>query len=67
LKRLRKRYRLVAMTNARRWALDQMARTLGDPFDDGVTVDEAGCEKPDPAFFAKITELLGVAKRLDGR
>jgi putative hydrolase of the HAD superfamily len=60
LKRLRKRYRLVAMTNARRWALDQMARTLGDPFDDGVTVDEAGCEKPDPAFFAFARGRLSV-------
>jgi len=60
LKRLHKRFRLVAMTNARRWALDQMARTLGEPFDDGVTPDETGCEKPDPAFFADI----GVAKRL---
>src|SRR5262249_26967515 len=34
LKRLRARYRLVAMTNARRWALAHMARTLGEPFDD---------------------------------
>lgn len=52
LKRLGARYRLVAMTNARRWALDAMARTLGDPFHDTVTVDEARCEKPDPRFFA---------------
>jgi len=35
-----------------RWALTHFARTLGDPFDDSVTVDEAGCEKPDPRFFA---------------
>ena len=60
MKRLRKRFRLMAMTNARRWALDQMARTLGDPFDDGVTVDEAGCEKPDPAFFAFARGRLSV-------
>lgn len=52
LKRLRKHYKLVAMTNAQRWSLDHMARTLGDPFDDIVTVDEALCEKPDPQFFA---------------
>jgi putative hydrolase of the HAD superfamily len=43
LKRPRSRYRLVAMTNAQRWALDHMARTLGDPFGDTVTVDEALC------------------------
>ena len=42
LKRLKKRFKLVAMTNAQRWALEYMARTLGDPFDDTVTVDEAG-------------------------
>jgi len=52
LKRLRARYRLVAMTNARRWALAHMARTLGEPFDDMVTVDDVRLEKPDPQFFA---------------
>lgn len=52
LRRLRQRCRLVAMTNARRWAFDAMAHTLGDPFDDSITADEALCEKPDPRFFA---------------
>ena len=52
LKRLRARYRLVAMTNARRWALAHMAQTLGEPFDDMVTVDDVRFEKPDPQFFA---------------
>jgi putative hydrolase of the HAD superfamily len=51
LKRLAGRYRLVAMTNAQRWAFDHFARTLGNPFWDSVTVDEALCEKPDPNFF----------------
>ncbi len=51
LKRLSARYRLVAMTNAQRWALDHFARTLGNPFWDSVTVDDALCEKPDPNFF----------------
>jgi putative hydrolase of the HAD superfamily len=51
LKRLRERYRLIAMTNAQRWALDQMERTLGNPFHDTITVDDARCEKPDPVFF----------------
>ncbi|MCZ8181373.1 MAG: HAD-IA family hydrolase [Beijerinckiaceae bacterium] len=51
LARLRTRYRLVAMTNAQRWALDHFARTLGSPFWDSITVDEALCEKPDPNFF----------------
>src|SRR6185312_5363675 len=52
LKRLRARFRLVAMTNARRWALAHMAHTLGEPFDDMVTVDDVRFEKPDPQFFA---------------
>jgi putative hydrolase of the HAD superfamily len=52
LRRLHARYKLVAMTNAQRWALAHMARTLGDPFDDTVTVDDVGLEKPDPQFFA---------------
>jgi len=61
LHRLHRRYRLVAMTNARRWSLERMAETLGRPFDDGVTVDEARCEKPDPAFFAFARGRLSAA------
>lgn len=51
LKRLSSKYRLVAMTNAQRWALDHFVRTLGSPFWDSVSVDDALCEKPDPNFF----------------
>jgi putative hydrolase of the HAD superfamily len=51
LKRLSGRYRLVAMTNAQRWAFEHFARTLGNPFWDSVTVDDALTEKPDPVFF----------------
>jgi putative hydrolase of the HAD superfamily len=61
LKRLRARYRLMAMTNAQRWALDHMAKTLGEPFHDSVTVDEALCEKPDPKFFAFARGRLSVS------
>jgi len=52
LRRLRRRYKLVAMTNAQRWALAHMEKTLGWPFHDTVTVDDARAEKPDPQFFA---------------
>ena len=52
LRRLRRRYRLVAMTNADRVAFSSYAHTLGDAFDDGVTSSETGCAKPDPTFFA---------------
>jgi putative hydrolase of the HAD superfamily len=60
LKRLRARYRLVAMTNAQRWALDHLETTLGEPFHDTVTVDEARCEKPDPVFFGFTRGRLSV-------
>jgi putative hydrolase of the HAD superfamily len=54
LKRLSERYRLVAMTNAQRWALDHFERTLGKPFWDSVSVDDALCEKPDPNYFGFV-------------
>jgi putative hydrolase of the HAD superfamily len=52
LKRLRARFRLVAMTNADRVAFTAYAHTLGNPFHDSVTADETGVAKPDPQFFA---------------
>jgi putative hydrolase of the HAD superfamily len=52
LLRLRKRFRLVAMTNADRVAYTAYAHRLGLPFHDAVTCDEAGTAKPDPHFFA---------------
>lgn len=50
--RLRRRFKLVGMTNTRRWAVGYFEHTLGQPFDDMVTADDALCEKPDPEFFA---------------
>jgi putative hydrolase of the HAD superfamily len=52
LARLRRRFRLVAMTNADRSAFSFYAHALGNPFHDSVTMDEAECAKPDPMFFA---------------
>jgi putative hydrolase of the HAD superfamily len=52
LRRLHSRFMLVAMTNTQRWALTHFDRTLGQPFDDTVSSDDALCEKPDPQFFA---------------
>ena len=52
LKRLRKHYRLVAMTNADRPTFTFYSQTLGNPFHDSVTADEAIHPKPDPLFFA---------------
>lgn len=52
LQRLRRRFRLVAMTNAQDWALAHYAKTLGRPFDIEISCDHALCEKPDPRYFA---------------
>lgn len=52
LKRLGASRRPVALTNADNWALGHMARTLGDPFDDTVTCEDVGVNKPDPQVFA---------------
>lgn len=54
LARLATRYKLIAMTNAQRWAFEHFARALGDPFYASFTVDDTGTEKPDPAFFEQV-------------
>ncbi len=54
LKRLRKLFRLVAMTNSDNWALDHFAQTLEQHFDDRVTAEDVGWNKPDPQFFAYV-------------
>lgn len=52
LQRLRRRFKLVTMTNAQAWALAHFSRTLGRPFDLELSCDDALCEKPDPRYFA---------------
>lgn len=52
LQRLGARHRLVALTNADVWAFERMAETLEDPFDDFVTAEHVGVNKPDPQVFA---------------
>ncbi len=58
LSRLGRRFRLVAMTNAQRWAFEGFARTLGHPFHASFTVDDSGTEKPDPAFFEHVFDFI---------
>ena len=52
LHRLHQRFRLVALTNADNQALAAMAATLGQPFDDTVTCEDVGLNKPDAQVFA---------------
>lgn len=54
LARLATRYRLIAMTNARRWAFERFSQKLGQPFWAAFTTDDTGTEKPDPAFFHAV-------------
>jgi putative hydrolase of the HAD superfamily len=73
LRRLRTRFRLVAMTNADRVALSCYSQALGDPFDDTICSDDTGVSKPNPEFFAynrgrqsafgyKLRDILHVAQ-----
>jgi len=58
MRTLAEKYRLVAVTNADAWGLEHMSRTLGDPFDDQVTCDEVGVNKPDPAVWRYMLKKL---------
>lgn len=63
--RLKKHYRLIAMTNAQRWAFEHFSAALGHPFHVAFTVDDTGTEKPDPAFFHQVfafVEAEGASK-----
>ena len=73
LKRLRKHFRLVAQTNSDNWALSHFAQTLDQPFDDLITAEDVGRNKPDPQVFAyargrqsvlgyKLADFLHVAQ-----
>lgn len=54
LARLGRHYKLIAMTNARRWAFDAYDAALGQPFWAAFTTDDTGTEKPDPGFFHQV-------------
>jgi putative hydrolase of the HAD superfamily len=58
LARLKARYRLIAMTNARRWAFEKFDAKLGRPFWAAFTTDDTGVEKPDPAFFHAVFDRV---------
>ncbi|MGZ2377075.1 putative hydrolase of the HAD superfamily [Sinorhizobium medicae] len=59
LARLAEGCRLIAMTNARRWAFDLFAQKLDNPFHAAFTADDTGTEKPDPVFFEKLFDFVG--------
>lgn len=51
---LKARFKLIAMTNARRWAFEKYAEKLGQPFWASFTTDDTGCEKPNPDYFQHV-------------
>lgn len=57
--RLKTHYKLIAMTNARRWAFEKYEAKLGHPFHASFTTDDTGTEKPDPAFFEQVFAFVG--------
>ena len=58
LEELRMRYRLVAVTNADAWALEHMSANMGDPFQERITCDEVGINKPSPKVFEYVLDKL---------
>jgi putative hydrolase of the HAD superfamily len=66
LEELGTRYRLVAVTNADAWALGHMSANMGDPFQERISCDEVGVNKPSPRVFEYVLDKLapaGVGKR----
>ncbi len=66
LKELGTQYRLVAVTNADAWALGYMSASMGDPFQERITCDEVGTNKPSPEVFEYVLGKLaprGVQKK----
>jgi putative hydrolase of the HAD superfamily len=62
LRLLGRSFRLVAVTNADRWATEAMNRTIGEQFHGLVSCDEVGVNKPDHRVFAYALEKLGASQ-----
>jgi len=61
LKRLEKRYRLVALSNGEPWFLDHLARNrIKYEFDEVISVNVAGVFKPHPAVYRSAAGILGL-------
>jgi 2-haloacid dehalogenase len=60
LERLRRRYKLVILSNGDRDMLDAAKPHIGFPFDHVISVQEAGYFKPHWKTYAKAEELIGL-------
>lgn len=60
LKRLKGRFKLVALSNGDQWLLEHLvARQIGLDFDRLISVESAGYFKPHPAVYRSAVRLLG--------
>ncbi len=58
LARLAKRYKLIAMTNAQRWAYEHFSNALGNRSIPPSRRTTRGRKKPDPAFFEQVFSFV---------
>jgi putative hydrolase of the HAD superfamily len=58
LRRLKRQFLLVAVTNSSNRALDAFSATLGHPFDDRITAEDVRANKPDPLVFEHVKARL---------
>ena len=57
-------YRLVAVTNTDVWALERMSANMGHPFQERITCDVVGVNKPSPKVFEYVLDKLAPASAL---
>jgi 2-haloacid dehalogenase len=60
LARLQKKYKIVVLSNGDRDMLETAKKYHGIPFDQVISVEEAGSFKPHVATYTKAAEIMGV-------
>ena len=60
LEQMRERYTLSVLSNGDLAVLERIVSTLNIPVHRTISVEQAGCYKPDQRVYRKATELLGV-------
>ena len=55
---LKRYFHLVAISNCNSLYLEQMSTSFGDPFDDMVSSDQVGVNKPDKRLFQEVLRRL---------
>ena len=64
LRKLAKRYKLVALSNGEQWYLEELLRNnVPIRFDAIISVDQVGAFKPSPGIYRKAVQRLGCEPR----